>query len=124
MRITVGAVNLAGEFSADGLPGYYPGGAGGAVRLDVANLSGSGRITANAGDGYGYSSSSLYRSVGDGRISVYTAAGRRIVPAEYAAAGGLTYRSFGSEPVFVQTRDNSRVEVKSEVLASAGSVLP
>jgi hypothetical protein len=121
VRITVGAVNLAGEFSADGLPGYYP---GGAVRLDVANLSGSGRITANAGDGYGYRSSSSYRSAGDGRISVYTAAGRRIVLTEYAAAGGLTYRNFGSEPVFVQARDNSRVEVKSEVLASAESVLP
>jgi hypothetical protein len=103
VRITAGAVTLAGEISADGQLGYYTGGAGGAVHLDVASLSGSGRIKANAGDTYPYSSSSSYRSGAGGRISVYTAAGNSFVPTQYAAATGTTYRNFGGAgTVFVR----------------------
>ena len=66
VEITSSVLNLEGSISANGLTGWYIGGAGGSVHLDVQTLTGSGSVSARGDSGlYGDKAS------GGGRISVY-----------------------------------------------------
>src|SRR5690625_2465323 len=71
VRISAGHVLLDGSISADGHSVWRGGGSGGSVWLTVRELSGSGVISANGGQGGSGGSSQVGSGGGGGRIAVY-----------------------------------------------------
>jgi len=68
IRIVAQVLNLAGAIKADGeTPTFYGAGSGGGIRIDVGTLNGTGRITANAGNGQRDNGG----GGGGGRIAIY-----------------------------------------------------
>ncbi|MCP3671851.1 MAG: hypothetical protein GY814_15755, partial [Gammaproteobacteria bacterium] len=69
VSIIANSVQLDGAIRADGLLGYYYGGSGGSIHLDVKTLSGQGELSASGGNMY--TSSWSYSAGTGGRISIY-----------------------------------------------------
>lgn len=93
-----------GEVSADGLKGYYYGGSGGSIHIDVDQLSGSGSITANGHDMH--SNWSNYSAGTGGRISIY-ADDIALFDGSYIARSGTNHNIAGAGTVYLKASSES-----------------
>ena len=122
LRITAASAQIDGAIRANGgtISCYDSGcGSGGAIRLDVGALSGSGAISANGGNGgVGWSG----RSGGGGRVAIYyaTATGFDLTNnvTALAGSGGVGHGSVGT--VYLQSSaDSGRLVLDSHGSATS-----